>query len=173
VTVKKISTRRCFSQIEREKRMRFRLIRNQIWKKRYNTTLTGKNSCCGSRRLLLLPKYQENCTDCSLQKQKTVGLLSSSSTTQHTEIASCASLVGSALFKSDQKVTAEDIAKICDPLDEISTDPNLFVSREFELRRRASSILLPWAFPSCSSPRRLLSSRSAPRSELLRHPRIR
>jgi hypothetical protein len=42
--------------------MRLGLIHNEIWKKWYNTTLTGKNSCCGFCCLLLILKYQEYCT---------------------------------------------------------------------------------------------------------------
>ena len=56
------------------------------------------------------------------------------------EIASCASIVGSALFKSNKEVSAEDIVKICDTLDEHSIDNSLFVSREIDLRRRALEV---------------------------------
>ena len=56
------------------------------------------------------------------------------------EIASCASILASALFKKDQEVLAEDIVKICDTLDETSIDESLFVSRQLELRKRALEI---------------------------------
>ena len=56
------------------------------------------------------------------------------------EIAECASIVASAIFKSDQAVTAEDIVRICDTLDETTPNQNLFVSRELELRRRSLEI---------------------------------
>jgi hypothetical protein len=56
------------------------------------------------------------------------------------EIVECASIVTSALFKPDKDVSAEDIVKICDALEELSPDPNLFVSRELALRRRALEI---------------------------------
>ena len=56
------------------------------------------------------------------------------------EIASCASILASALFKKDQEVLAEDIVKICDTLDETSVDESLFVSRQLELRKRALEI---------------------------------
>jgi beta-carotene isomerase len=57
------------------------------------------------------------------------------------EIADCASIVASALFKPDKKdVTAEDIVKICYTLEETSPVQRLFVSRELELRRRALEI---------------------------------
>ena len=56
------------------------------------------------------------------------------------EISSCISIVGSALFKPDKEVGAEDIVKICDTIDETTPDLNLFVSRELDLRTRALKI---------------------------------
>lgn len=56
------------------------------------------------------------------------------------EIGDCASILASALFKPNSEITAEDIVKICDTLDEIVTDPDLFVSEKLQLRRRALKI---------------------------------
>lgn len=53
------------------------------------------------------------------------------------EIATCASIAGSAIFNSKKKVTAQDIVKICDTLDEHTPRNDLYVSREIDLRRRA------------------------------------
>jgi hypothetical protein len=59
------------------------------------------------------------------------------------EVASCASLVLSAMFLSSDKVEAEEIVKICDEIDDAAisttttTDGELFVSKNLQLRTRA------------------------------------
>jgi beta-carotene isomerase len=61
-------------------------------------------------------------------------------TAEAKEIGACASIWGSALFQKNSEVGAEDIVKICDTLDELIPDPDLFVSRQLKLRRRALEI---------------------------------
>lgn len=53
------------------------------------------------------------------------------------EVASCLGLVASSLIPSSDKVSAEGLVKLCDELDNLETDNNLFVSRVLDLRRRA------------------------------------
>jgi hypothetical protein len=57
------------------------------------------------------------------------------------EVASCASLVLSAIFLSSDKVEAEEIVKICDEIDDAisttTTSDELFVSKNMQLRTRA------------------------------------
>jgi hypothetical protein len=57
------------------------------------------------------------------------------------EVASCASLVLSAIFLSSDKVEAEEIVKICDEIDDVisttTTTDELFVSKNMQLRTRA------------------------------------
>ena len=56
------------------------------------------------------------------------------------ELAECASLAIGSILKPDDKVTAQDIVQVCDTLEATSTDPNLYVSRQLQLRKRALEV---------------------------------
>lgn len=56
-------------------------------------------------------------------------------TDEFKEAGECISIATDAIFKSN--VTAEDIVRVCDTIDEITTDEGLFVSSTLELRRRS------------------------------------
>jgi hypothetical protein len=56
------------------------------------------------------------------------------------EVSYCTGIAVSYFFKPDTNVRAEDIVNVCDTLEETTPDPNLFVSRELDLRRRALEI---------------------------------
>jgi hypothetical protein len=58
-------------------------------------------------------------------------------TAEAKEIGACASILASTLFQKNLEVVDQDIVKICYTLDEMTPDPDLFVSRQLELRRRA------------------------------------
>jgi hypothetical protein len=93
-------------------------------------------------------------------------------TAEAKEVAACVSIVGSALF--EKNVDAEDIVKICDTLDETSTEPNLWVSRQLDLRRRVLEIqryewlakLLKSDYEAYTATASFLSPSRIPRSEL-------
>ena len=53
------------------------------------------------------------------------------------EVSECASLATGPLFQSDDSVTPEEIVKVCDKLDELSLDENLFTSKQLQLRRKS------------------------------------
>jgi hypothetical protein len=53
------------------------------------------------------------------------------------EIFGSARVVTAALVQSDDQVIPEEIVKVCDELDEIRLDDNLFTSKPLQLRRRA------------------------------------
>ncbi|KAL3900244.1 MAG: hypothetical protein SGARI_006285 [Bacillariaceae sp.] len=53
------------------------------------------------------------------------------------EISQCASIVASAVLLPVDKVTAEEIVTICDDLDTLNKNDNLFVTQQLDLRRRA------------------------------------
>jgi hypothetical protein len=53
------------------------------------------------------------------------------------EVSSCVSIVASAVLLPSEKVTAEDIVKLCDTMDALDRDDDLFVIKTFDLRKRA------------------------------------
>jgi beta-carotene isomerase len=93
------------------------------------TTCCGKHSIQCSRVRLSLDSSASIDIDWATQL-----------TAEAKEIGACASIWGSALFQKNSEVGAEDIVKICDTLDELIPDPDLFVSRQLKLRRRALEI---------------------------------
>jgi beta-carotene isomerase len=81
------------------------------------TTSCGKHSIHSSRARLSLDSSASSDIDWATQL-----------TAEAKEIGACASILGSALFQKNSEV------------DEMTPDPDLFVSRQLELRRRASEI---------------------------------
>ena len=53
------------------------------------------------------------------------------------EASSCVSIVASAILLPSEKVMAEDIVKICDTIDTLNKNDDLFVIKTFDLRKRA------------------------------------
>lgn len=63
-------------------------------------------------------------------------LIKTKITNEFQESAECLSIASGAIFQSDVP-TAEDIVRVCDTIDQVTKDENLFVSNTLELRRRA------------------------------------
>ena len=53
------------------------------------------------------------------------------------EISECVSVATQTLLMSETSVQAADVVQVCDELDALTTDDDVFVSRELHLRRRA------------------------------------
>lgn len=56
------------------------------------------------------------------------------------EVYECASLATAPIFQSDDAVTPEEIVKVCDALDELGIEENLFTSKQLQLRRQSLEI---------------------------------
>jgi hypothetical protein len=95
-------------------------------------------------------------------------------TEEITEIAACAKIALSAALQSMEKVTAEAIVNVCDELDDVKSDPTLFVSREWNLRQKALEVqryellakLLKKDYNAYVATASFLSPRRIPRQQL-------